>query len=223
MVVSKIGATTGLTTGKVIRTCANLGSSQQGVRRAYLCQATVEAGASFGDSGAPVFSPGERPGQVILHGILGGGNASEGLYFYSPMAGIEQELGALTTSTPDPKDEGARPDLVPVPLPDVVGPSAFCDRTPQGELRITIRNQTSHDVVVETATRVIFGRDDVAVVPTPPIPAGSSVRVSTPIRFPGGDVSFVIAVDSDLQVDERGSAELDEHETNNVVDAVCIG
>jgi hypothetical protein len=45
-----------------------------------------------GDSGLPVFS---GTSNVTLLGILWGGSGSQ--FVYSPIANIEQELGALTT------------------------------------------------------------------------------------------------------------------------------
>ncbi len=53
-----------------------------------------------GDSGSPVFRlvAGDRNGSsVTLLGNLWGGNSSGTLFVYSPIAGIESELGLLTT------------------------------------------------------------------------------------------------------------------------------
>jgi hypothetical protein len=49
-----------------------------------------------GDSGSPVFRI-ESGGDVTLLGNLWGGNSSGTLFVYSPLSGIETELGELTT------------------------------------------------------------------------------------------------------------------------------
>jgi hypothetical protein len=90
--VNKVGRTTGWTQGAVTNTCVNTGVFGSNV--VQLCQTFVSAGVGAGDSGSPVFI--ERGRGVILAGILWGGSGSS-LYVYSPIANIEQELGALTT------------------------------------------------------------------------------------------------------------------------------
>jgi hypothetical protein len=91
--VNKVGRTTGWTRGGVTNTCVNTGV--QGSRIVQLCQTFVSAGVGGGDSGSPVFS--EPSGSnVALLGILWGGSGST-TYVFSPMANIEQELGALRT------------------------------------------------------------------------------------------------------------------------------
>jgi hypothetical protein len=92
-VVNKVGRTTEWTQGAVTNTCVNTGV--QGSRIVQLCQTFVSAGVGGGDSGSPVF--GQPDGSnVALLGILWGGSGSTS-YVYSPIANIEQELGALTT------------------------------------------------------------------------------------------------------------------------------
>jgi hypothetical protein len=64
-----------------------------------LCQGFVESSVQIvagGDSGSPVFrlAGGNR---VRLLGNLWGGNPSGTWFVYSPIAGIESELGSLTT------------------------------------------------------------------------------------------------------------------------------
>jgi hypothetical protein len=91
--VNKVGRTTGWTRGAVTNTCVNTGV--QGSRIVQLCQTFVSAGVGGGDSGSPVFS--EPSGSnVTLLGILWGGSGST-TYVFSPIANVEQELGALTT------------------------------------------------------------------------------------------------------------------------------
>jgi hypothetical protein len=90
--VNKVGRTTGWTGGVVTNTCVNTGVS--GTNIVQLCQTFVSAGVGGGDSGSPVF---RGTNGVTLVGILWGGNALGTQFVYSPMANIEQELGALTT------------------------------------------------------------------------------------------------------------------------------
>jgi hypothetical protein len=90
---NKVGRTTGWTRGAINATCANVNVS--GTNITQLCQSIVTAGVGGGDSGSPVFL---RPGgsNVTLLGILWGGSGTN-LYVFSPIANVEQELGALTT------------------------------------------------------------------------------------------------------------------------------
>jgi hypothetical protein len=90
--VSKVGRTTGWTTGKVTNRCVNIVVS--GTNIVQLCQNLVTAHLGAGDSGSPVFKGSTN---VTLAGILWGGNSSGTQYAYSPFSNIERELGALTT------------------------------------------------------------------------------------------------------------------------------
>jgi hypothetical protein len=90
--VNKVGRTTGWTQGLVTNTCVNTGVSGSNI--VQLCQTFVSAGVGGGDSGSPVF---RGTSSVTLVGILWGGNSSGTQFVYSPIANIEQELGALTT------------------------------------------------------------------------------------------------------------------------------
>jgi len=90
--VGKIGRTTGWTTGKVTNTCVNV--LVGGTNLGLFCQNLVSAKVAGGDSGSPVF---KGSSNVTLVGILWGSNSAGTQYVYSPMSGIERELGALTT------------------------------------------------------------------------------------------------------------------------------
>ncbi len=93
-VANKVGRTTGWTQGAVTNTCVNTGVS--GTRIVQLCQTFVSAGVGGGDSGSDVF--GQTGGSSVrLLGILWGGNQAGTQFVYSPIANVEQELGALTT------------------------------------------------------------------------------------------------------------------------------
>jgi hypothetical protein len=91
-VVGKVGRTTGWTTGKVSNSCVNVLVTGSDV--ALFCQNLVSAKSGAGDSGSPVF---KGSSNVTLVGILWGGNSAGTLFVYSPMSGIEKELGSLTT------------------------------------------------------------------------------------------------------------------------------
>jgi hypothetical protein len=96
--VNKVGRTTGWTTGQVSRTCANTGVS--GSNLVLLCQDFVDGNGQIvagGDSGSPVFRI-EADGSATLLGNLWGGNTSGTQFVYSPIANIEDELGALATN-----------------------------------------------------------------------------------------------------------------------------
>jgi hypothetical protein len=91
-IVGKIGRTSGWTTGKVTNKCVNVAVS--GTNLGQFCQTLVSARLRPGDSGAPVF---KGSGNVTLVGLLWGGNDAGTQYVYSPMSGIEHDLGALKT------------------------------------------------------------------------------------------------------------------------------
>jgi len=93
--VNKVGRTTGWTSGKVIATCAdaNVASSTYTV----FCQTFVQAGVGGGDSGSPVFSYSTGTAITLLGILWGGGKDDQGnvIFAYSPLAGIQQDLGTL--------------------------------------------------------------------------------------------------------------------------------
>ena len=92
--LNKIGRTTGWTFGKVVATCVATKVDLSDIIQ--LCQTKVKAGVNGGDSGSPVFAWTSGSSTVRLAGILWGGmDTTE--FVFSPMSGIEKELGALTT------------------------------------------------------------------------------------------------------------------------------
>jgi hypothetical protein len=101
-VVNKVGRSTGWTAGIVTGTCINV--NLVGTNLTYLCQHKVTPTTSpgprrigdCGDSGAPVFQV-LTDGGVSLHGILCCGAPGGTEFYFSSMASIEAELGALTT------------------------------------------------------------------------------------------------------------------------------
>ena len=96
--VNKVGSMTGWTYGTINGTCVNMNVS--GTDITLLCQSKTNVGAigkvGPGDSGSPVFywSGGNNVGLV---GLLWGGSAWGTFFAFSPMSGIEQELGTLRT------------------------------------------------------------------------------------------------------------------------------
>jgi len=85
--VTKVGRTTGTSTGNVTNTCVHTGV--QGSRVVQLCQTFVSAAVGGGDSGSSV-----RSGSALV-GILWGGNSAGTQFVFSPLASIKQELGAF--------------------------------------------------------------------------------------------------------------------------------
>jgi hypothetical protein len=92
--VNKIGRTTGWTFGKIVATCVATNVSGSDITQ--LCQTFVNAGVDAGDSGSPVFVWTSGSSTVRLAGVLWGGSGTT-QFVFSPMSGIEKELGALTT------------------------------------------------------------------------------------------------------------------------------
>jgi hypothetical protein len=92
--VNKIGRTTGWTQGVVTNTCVNTGVSGSNI--VQLCQTFVNAGVGGGDSGSDVFAL--SGGSATLLGVLWGGNSSGTQFVYSPMSGVEAELGTLVVN-----------------------------------------------------------------------------------------------------------------------------
>ena len=94
---NKVGRTTGWTSGLITNTCVDTGVSGSSI--VLLCQDFVQSDGTIvgsGDSGSPVFRI-EGGDNVTLLGGLWGGNPSNTMFVYSPIANIEQELGALQT------------------------------------------------------------------------------------------------------------------------------
>jgi len=95
-VAHKVGRTTGWTSGTTTATCVDV--IALGTTHIRLCQEFVSGVSNSGDSGSPTFRRRGGP-NVILLGVLWGGSVDEANpeFVYSPMFGIERELGNLTT------------------------------------------------------------------------------------------------------------------------------
>ena len=94
----KIGRTTGWTSGRVSRACVNLrpvnpDMSDSGIT--LICQYTVDAPSGGGDSGSPVFLFSPATGTASFEGVLWGGATDGSNFSYSPVVGIQRELGSI--------------------------------------------------------------------------------------------------------------------------------
>lgn len=96
-VANKVGRTTGWTFGTTTETCVDV--IALGTTHIRLCQEIVAAVVDGGDSGSPVFRRNGGGSNVTLLGVLWGGSTDDANpeFVYSPMFGIERELGALRT------------------------------------------------------------------------------------------------------------------------------
>jgi hypothetical protein len=96
-IANKVGRTTGWTAGTTTETCVDV--LALGTTHVRLCQEFVAAVSDAGDSGSPVFRRKGGGSNVILLGVLWGGSVDDTNpeFVYSPMFGIERELGSLTT------------------------------------------------------------------------------------------------------------------------------
>ena len=95
---NKTGRTTGWTVGPATETCVDV--LALGTTHIRLCQTLVAGLVAGGDSGSNVFRiKNLKNGQVVLLGVLWGGNedTENPEFVYSPMSGIERELGQLKT------------------------------------------------------------------------------------------------------------------------------
>jgi hypothetical protein len=96
-IANKVGRTTGWTLGPTTETCVDV--LALGTTHIRLCQAIVSALVDGGDSGSNVFFRRGTTSSVTLLGILWGGSVDDQNpeFVYSPMSGIERELGNLVT------------------------------------------------------------------------------------------------------------------------------
>lgn len=90
--MTKVGIGSGLSSGSITRTCVSLGG--------MACQYVASMHSAGGDSGSPIFE--YVTGQEAhLHGVLWGGPAGDlNTTYYSPLSGIEHDLGAIDVCAP---------------------------------------------------------------------------------------------------------------------------
>ena len=112
--VNKVGSTTGWTQGIVTGSCVHTNVFGSNIQ--LLCQTWVSSGGptiiGSGDSGSPAFTENED-GSADLAGIVWGSSGNS-TFIFSPMSGVERELGVLNVTadgvgtgsgTPPPPDE----------------------------------------------------------------------------------------------------------------------
>jgi hypothetical protein len=92
-----------------------------GFGRWFICQYDVAAGASDGDSGAPVFEM-LGGGKVKLHGMLHGGHV-DSIFVFSTMMGIESDFGGYLDVMVDPPTV---PGGLVIDGPTEIKPNAEC-------------------------------------------------------------------------------------------------
>ncbi len=101
MPLNKVGITTGWTHGYVSNTCVvdnNFWGSNKDLRCSYFVSGMK---AFYGDSGSPVFYDNTTPsGDVQLVGLLYGTRTSEQKAAFSPIFGIEHDLGSFDATDP---------------------------------------------------------------------------------------------------------------------------
>ena len=98
-VVNKVGRTTGWTRGQVTRSCVN--TSVSGSTVYLLCQTFVSdpGGATVvggGDSGSGVWTGSTNSATAV--GLLWGGSSDNKTFVFSPLASVQQELGAVNAT-----------------------------------------------------------------------------------------------------------------------------
>jgi hypothetical protein len=93
--VNKVGRTTGWTFGRVTGTCQDVVAT--GATYVRMCSTRTDAGVNSGDSGSPAFAlnDGADGEDATLLGIVWGGSSGGGGMIFSPMSGVERELGEL--------------------------------------------------------------------------------------------------------------------------------
>jgi hypothetical protein len=101
--LDKVGSESGWTRGQITATCMDI--TIEG--KAYSCQYRTSVYVVDGDSGSPIFyatpNPSETPSQLVvgLYGIVIAGSATNpNISYFSPITGIEFELGTLAVCNP---------------------------------------------------------------------------------------------------------------------------
>lgn len=112
--LSKVGSTSGWTTGVITDTCGNKTLPNGGE---LLCQYTVSSVGKFGDSGSPVFAYEAATNRAWLAGVVIGGT-----FVFSSMDGIRGDLGSMTVSS----SYYYYPPQVSIQGPYTVGPYFYC-------------------------------------------------------------------------------------------------
>ncbi|MFO7894505.1 MAG: hypothetical protein R6U63_12290 [Longimicrobiales bacterium] len=179
----KVGPETGWTSGEVIATCKH----QEGVPiYDLLCQATVDARADHGDSGAPVFGHGatDQDVAVSFYGILWGGDPDaagqtvvDTPFIFSPTQNLDFDFGGFlnveaTTSPP-------APPAVTINGPSLIRPGDTCtwcaNASGGGPYQYTWYNETT-----------FVGNDRCYTGTKPEGVVGSAFDLTATVDNPGG-------------------------------------
>lgn len=118
---NKIGATTGWTRGFVEATCSDVSQPRRDWSK-LRCQYSTYAGSAKGDSGSPVFYD-RGDGTVTIEGIMWG--TGGGQFWWSPIHGVERDLGGINLFAPSSPGGGSGNELPP-PHDCTVDPSLPC-------------------------------------------------------------------------------------------------
>jgi hypothetical protein len=97
-VIEKVGRTTGWSSGALSLNCVNVKvTNDDGTDSGMtiICQNLVLAASGPGDSGSPVFAFNQTTGTAMFEGILWGGATDGSNFVYSPVSGIETDLGTF--------------------------------------------------------------------------------------------------------------------------------
>jgi hypothetical protein len=248
--VTKVGATSGLTDGLVLLTGLTVPLLTRNfpfvTRRLLRDQALAGYLFEAGDSGAPVFNV---PIEERLEQLQEGGDATASLVgiawagfgvvipnfsggaLFSPISGVERDLGPLTFAVSPSVGIAATSPSVGIaatsPNADLVATSSpgstdFCELVSDSDRRVRVRVVNRGGTVAPASTtRVDFPPFTSFNFPTVEIPPGGFVDLD-PIEPPPGcfnpDCNFVITVDSTESVDEGSAAE-----ANNTAVGSCPG
>jgi hypothetical protein len=107
--IHMIGRTSGWLTGRVTHTCTNFKKTWEGRWHDVLCSDVSNQNVQAGDSGSPMFLWDGVSDQITLVGIM---FARTGIWdhtFFSPIHGIERDLGRVEARAPGyrtPRDSG---------------------------------------------------------------------------------------------------------------------
>ncbi|HKT58420.1 MAG TPA: hypothetical protein VJQ46_00115 [Gemmatimonadales bacterium] len=98
--MKKVGHASGRSSGVITRRCVTI--AWPGVGGNLLCQYISTIYSTGGDSGSPIFEyTGGVNGEAHLHGVLWGGPTNDpNTTYYSPLSGIERDLGPISVCSP---------------------------------------------------------------------------------------------------------------------------
>lgn len=123
--IDKVGRTTGWTFGNLAKTCVTWESPSSFPGTKLLCSYWATYGSDYGDSGSPVFIFHAYEDVTLLGIHYGASVGQDTLYsIFSPIGGIEQDLGSLVVTPPTPPPAGTL--NVTILGPSSVRPDTYC-------------------------------------------------------------------------------------------------